>query len=251
MKLEFGDLKFSRLQLTGIYRGVVEDNNDPLKNGRCRIRVFGVHSSSNIATETEGIPTSQLPWAEPVLGLIEGSISGYGLFAVPLQGSHVFVFFENGNHMKPRYFGSAPGVVETAASPAPAGRTPDAFTDPNGVYPDRSGTDFPTEAQTNYPENIVLKTHGGHVIEIDNTENAKRLKIYHSSGTNAEINNEGSVTITRKKDNTDNITGNATTTVGGDLNITISGNANVNISGDATITVTGKCNITGNPINLN
>ena len=31
-------------QLYGIYRGVVEDNNDPEKKGRCRVRVFGVHT---------------------------------------------------------------------------------------------------------------------------------------------------------------------------------------------------------------
>jgi hypothetical protein len=251
MKIELGDLKQPSLKLEGIYRGVVEDNADPTMNGRCKVRVFGVHSDSNIGTSTEGIPTDQLPWAEPVLGLIEGSISGYGFFAVPLQGSHVFVFFENGNHMKPRYFGSAPGTVSSAATAPVAGITPTAFTDPDGVYPDKTGVDFPTEAQTGYPNNIVLKTHGGHLIEIDSTENAKRIKIYHSSGTNAEVDNDGVVTITRVSDHIDNITGDQTITIGGDSTLDITGNWVVNVGGNATVTVTGKCTVTGNPINLN
>lgn len=243
MKIEFSDLKQPSLKLEGIYRGVVEDNNDPNMNGRCRIRVFGVHSASNVATSTEGIPTAQLPWAEPVLGLIEGSISGYGFFAVPLKGSHVFVFFENGNHMKPRYFGSAPGTNTAVASPPTQGQTSPTFVDPDGVYPDKAGVDFPTEAQTGYPNNIVLKTHGGHLIEIDSTTDAKRLKVYHGSGTTTEIDNDGNVTTTVIKSETKNITEGLTVTVGTDWSITVTGNA--------TIAVTGQCTVTGNPINLN
>ena len=251
MKIELSDLKQPSLKLEGIYRGVVEDNADPTFNGRCRVRVFGVHSDSNIATSTEGIPTDQLPWAEPVLGLIEGSISGYGLFGVPLQGSHVFVFFENGNHMNPRYFGSAPGTNSTAATVPVAGQTVPAFTDPDGVYPDKTGVDFPTEAQTGYPDNIVLKTHGGHLIEIDSAENAKRIKIYHGSGTTSEIDNDGNVTTTIVKSETKNVTEARTVTIGTDESLTISGDWTVTVTGNATIAVTGQCNVTGNPVNLN
>lgn len=251
MKVDYKEFKISTLKLEGIYRGVVEDNADPTMNGRCKIRVFGVHSSSTTETATDGIATANLPWAEPVLGLIEGSISGYGLFSVPLQGSHVFVFFENGNHTMPRYFGSAPGTVATAATPPAAGTTIAGFTDPDGVYPDKTGVDFPTEAQTGYPNNIVLKTHGGHLIEIDSTEGAKRIKIYHASGTNAEVDNDGIVTITRVSDHIDNITGDQTITVGGDASLTISGDWTVTVAGNANITVTGACNVTGNPVNLN
>ena len=258
MRINLTDLKQPDLKLHGIYRGVVEDNEDPTFAGRCRVRVFGVHSSSPVGSSTEGIPTANLPWADPVLGLIEGSISGYGLFAVPLQGSHVFVFFESGNHMMPRYFGSAPGTVAAAAAPPAQGAEPVAFVDPDGVYPDAIGVEFNTGEGT-YPHNIVLKTHGGHIIELDSTPEAKRIKIYHSSGTNAVIDNEGIVTITRVSDHIDNITGDSTTTIGGDHSVTVTGDSTVDITGDwivnvggnAVITVTGKCTVTGNPINLN
>ncbi len=250
MRINLQDLKQTDLKLHGIYRGVVEDNADPTFAGKCRVRVFGVHSSSPVGSSTEGIATASLPWAEPVLGLIEGSISGYGLFAVPLQGSHVFVFFENGNHMMPRYFGSAPGTVATAAVPPVEGTEPVAFVDPDGVYPDAAGVEFNTGEGT-YPHNVVLKTHGGHIIELDSTPEAKRIKIFHSSGTNAVIDNEGIVTITKVSDHIDNITGDSTVTIGGDSTVDITGNWIVNVGGNATITVTGKCTVAGNPINLN
>lgn len=116
-------------RLDGIYRGVIEDNNDPEKAGRCRIRIFGVHTDNKIKTELDGIPTDELPWAEPALSLFEGSVSGFGSWTVPLQGSHVFLFFENGHILQPRYFASAPGI------PTESPDKKSGFNDPDGNYP--------------------------------------------------------------------------------------------------------------------
>jgi hypothetical protein len=127
-------------RLDGIFRGVVEDNEDPLKAGRVRVRVHGIHTSSKIKTELEGIPTDELPWAEPILPINEGSISGFGIWAVPLQGSHVMCFFENGNPTQLRYFGSMPGIPESKESYSNDNRdtmSTDGFKDPNGQYPTR------------------------------------------------------------------------------------------------------------------
>ena len=97
-------------KLFGIYRGVVEDNNDPEKRGRCKIRIFGLHSENLVLSGMEGIPVEDLPWSEVVLPVLEGSVTGFGFWSVPLQGSHVFLFFENGNIQFPKYFASAPGI---------------------------------------------------------------------------------------------------------------------------------------------
>ncbi|NCD00180.1 MAG: hypothetical protein EOL95_10835 [Bacteroidia bacterium] len=48
-------------KLFGIYRGCVEDNNDPEKRGRCKIRIFGLHSESITLSGMEGIPVEDLP----------------------------------------------------------------------------------------------------------------------------------------------------------------------------------------------
>jgi hypothetical protein len=46
------------------YIGVVEDNNDPKKLGRCKIRVFDVFDGRNKANEYD-LKTIDLPWAFP------------------------------------------------------------------------------------------------------------------------------------------------------------------------------------------
>jgi hypothetical protein len=222
-----------RNALGGIYRGVIEDNNDPDMLGRCRIRVWGVHDELKDEGKLEGIPTKNLPWAEPCLGLIEGSVSGAGLFSVPLQGSHVFLFFEGANWQSPRYFATAPGL------PTEAPDTSKGFNDPSGTYPredrlnqpdyhklsrgdtvgtlvehknDNVDTDVPiansgetwTEPDSayaaEYPENIVLATHGGVTVEIDSTAGKQRVHIWHPSNSYIEIDFEGNVVFRNEGD---------------------------------------------------
>ncbi len=253
IKNELRDLRTSDGKLYGIFRGVVEDNADPLLAGRCKVRVFGIHTATKIKTVTEGIPTAELPWAEPALSLLEGSISGYGLWTVPLNGSHVFVFFENNHILNPRFFASAPGIV----SALPTGEL--GFEDPNAVYPDATGVEYASEAQATYPHNIVLKTHGGHIIEIDSTTGTKRFRMYHPSGYDMAIDDSGNIVISVPGDHTETVTGdqsitvsgNQTVAITGDWTVTIGGDASITVRGDATITFAGICNITGNPLNLN
>ena len=38
--------------------GIVESNADPLHIGRCRVRVYGIHSD-----DVDAVPESALPWA--------------------------------------------------------------------------------------------------------------------------------------------------------------------------------------------
>lgn len=55
-------LEKPKYTLTGMYRGLVEDNDDPLDAGRVKVRVFGVSDDPSILV-------SQLPWAEPALNM--------------------------------------------------------------------------------------------------------------------------------------------------------------------------------------
>jgi hypothetical protein len=120
-------------KLFGIYRGVVEDRKDPLRLGRVRVRIWGVHTEEQSGDYNKA-PYDQLQWAHPCLSTFGGSISDVGAFYVPLQGSHVFVFFENGNMMQPRYFSSAPGYPIDGAKFSQFEKQ-DGFIDPDEEYP--------------------------------------------------------------------------------------------------------------------
>lgn len=227
MRNRFADMQIGSTNLNGFYRGVVEDNNDPEKRGRLKVRIFGVHSASKTSGDTDGIETDNLMWSEPALPITEGSQSGFGAFSIPLKGAHVFLFFENGNPMSPRYFASSPGVPQTKSS------AKEGFNDPDGVYPtehrlgepdyhrlmrgetDKTIVKDKTDKlkkninvaggekwdepnpmnETEYPHNIVLATHGGVTVEIDSTPNKQRIHIYHPSNTYIEIGPKGDMVI--------------------------------------------------------
>lgn len=71
-----------------IFLGVVEDNNDPDRQNKCRIRVINVF---------EGIPTEDIPWATPWKDN-NGLVS-----SLPDVGKVVSVEFENGDLYNPIY----------------------------------------------------------------------------------------------------------------------------------------------------
>jgi len=211
------DFSLPQEKLSAIYRGVVEDNVDPLLAGRCRVRIFGVHSQSKTKSATDGIPTVELPWAEPALPVMEGAVSKNGFFSVPLVNSHVFVFFENGNILKPIYF---------AAAPAISGGVPD--------WSSGGGT---------YPHNTVLQFHGGHYVEFDSTSGAERIKIYHKTGTLTSIDKDGNIQVTGVKNETINIAKDVTQTVGGNESDTVTGTWTITVTGAATINATGNATV--------
>lgn len=71
-----------------IYFGIVEDNADPRRMGRCRIRV---------QTVFDQIPVGDIPWATP-----HRACDGRS-FSVPAVGKIVNVLFENGDLYSPVY----------------------------------------------------------------------------------------------------------------------------------------------------
>lgn len=90
-----------------LFFGVVEDRNDPLRLGRCKIRIFGVHPEDLTLVTTE-----QLPWAMPIMSITgnPGTL-GIGYSPVgPTVGTHVVGFFADGmDRQQPFFFGVIPG----------------------------------------------------------------------------------------------------------------------------------------------
>jgi len=91
----------SRLQM---HTGIVVDNNDPDKIGRCRIRVFGVFDNDTIKVE-------DLPWASPEHGFVGSKV---GSFVVPPVDTLVRVYFDNDDLYAPVYTSK---VVNTSQIP--------------------------------------------------------------------------------------------------------------------------------------
>jgi len=81
------------------YIGAVEDNNDPKRLGRCRIRVFDIFDEKNTKGEYE-IEMEDLPWATPWRDVNGNS------FNLPDVGKVVTVMFEDGNKNNPIYISS-------------------------------------------------------------------------------------------------------------------------------------------------
>ncbi len=78
------------------YMGIVEDPNDPRKEGRCRIRVFGIH---------DDLSTKDLPWAYPrQKSTFFGHDGKAGSLSIPKKNSAVVVGFNNGNIYSPEYY---------------------------------------------------------------------------------------------------------------------------------------------------
>lgn len=250
--------------------GVVESRNDPLFLGRCKVRIFGYHTS-----DLSQLPTDDLPWCAPIQPITSAAISGIGSTPLgPVEGSWVVGFFLDGEDcQQPVMFGTIGGahnkeyVLENKDKD-------EGFKDPNKKYPLQSRlnrsdvnrlalgiaseTIIPMKnAQriknvklpfdlgewsepdivyaAKYPFNHVIETESGHTIELDDTAGAERIHVYHKSGTYVEITPTGS--MIRK------VKGNSYEIVTKNNNISIAGAANISIGGSANVTVASNCNI--------
>jgi hypothetical protein len=74
-----------------IHLGEIVDINDPLKQGRARIRVFGFYDDLEI---------DDIPWAEQISGLSFSSARGNGNISIPRVGATVNVQFDGSNYYK-------------------------------------------------------------------------------------------------------------------------------------------------------
>jgi len=236
------------------FHAIVEDVKDPLTTGRVRVRCFGYHDSDKMK-----IPTEHLPWAFVMSPTTSASVSGIGFTPHALvQGSQVIGFFRDGaNAQHPIVMGSIPGHIKEL----PDFET--GFSDPDGKYPleDRIGTpdvnqlagsshaDAPyrinreeslrkdietargdlwsepsSQASPVYPNNKVMETTSGHIVELDDTENVERIAISHKSGTYIEIGPDGSVSRKSVSGETHIIDADSNIFVGGDSRIHIQNN---------------------------
>ena len=103
--------------------GIVEDTNDDIFEGRCKIRVYGKMDDRVDPEDPQSafkIPTVALPWARPHQLMYGGSNSGSGKFEIPKLGSIVRITFDNGNYYQPVYHENIYPSDETKAEVEPS-----------------------------------------------------------------------------------------------------------------------------------
>ena len=199
-----------------MYRGVVEDNKDPQKSGRVRVRIQGIHTENNenSSEKFSYIKTSDLPWAEVMGGTEFGLIGGVGLTSILRQGTWVWVFLDAGNSNKPVVM----GVINGGNKEKWLYSSGKGFCDPDGQFPvdDYIGSyDTNKKVQSKYPYNAVLETESGHIIEIDDSSGDERIKIHHKTGTQITLDAQGNLVIDVEKDESIHVKGNTVIRVDG------------------------------------
>lgn len=147
----------------GKYRGTVDDNRDPERLGRVKLRVPSV--LGDCVTD----------WAWPCLPY--GGKADQGMFFVPDEGARVWVEFEEGNLDLPLWVGTF-------------------WARPDGE------TEIPAEAQVmeeSEPSRRVLKTSSGHVLELSDVEGEERVVLRHRDGAVLSMDEHGSVVVSNKE----------------------------------------------------
>ena len=109
------------------YTGCVEDRNDPLKLGRCQVRIVGLHTEDKTI-----LPTKDLPWAFPVTPITSAGISGIGTTPLgPVEGSWVLIMFMDADEQMPIMMGTLGGISQI----------PNAKDDPGTIQVDKVDPD--------------------------------------------------------------------------------------------------------------
>lgn len=242
--------------------GVVEDINDPEQISRVKVRILGHHTA-----DKKSLKTNDIMWAMTLMPTTSASVSGVGFSPSGLvNGSYVVGFWMDGEDaQRPVIIGSWHGIPQELADVNLG------FNDPGGVYPkevNEPDTNKLARGQNTivdviddkinnpasvykavYPNNKVFQSTSGHTIELDDTTDGERIRVYHKSGSFVEFHPNGDV-VQSNKNKWQITTGNDSVRVVGDVKIFVDGSADIDVGGDTTITcdqttVNGNVKIVG------
>jgi len=204
--------------------GIVKKiDGDPKKLGRVKVQIIGQHVND--------VDPDILPWASFMMPTTSASLGGVGDTPSVSINTHVVGFWVDGyNKQMPVIFGTHlfnpdedDGSSKHSLSMLARGE--------NVINKEKVGSvepDSPYSAV--YPYNRVITTKSGHVIELDDTEGAERIHIYHKSGAYIEIDKDGKLVIKTPADSFDITGGAKSITVTGDCRMEVGGNLNATIS---------------------
>ena len=266
------------------WMGVVEDRKDPLKLGRCKVRIVGWHSADKMS-----LPTEKLPFAQAILPL--NNPHPYA----PKESDMVMGFFLDGeNAQQPVMMGVMPSIpLAPADNQAPYNdpRTQEEI-DLAPVKPNETANGYPrlvdepitsrlarnetantssvvslkkeriTANNTSsverepyynaeYPYNKVYESESGHALEFDDTRDNERVHLYHRAGSYMEYGPDGSLVERVERDKFSVTVGDESVLVKGDVTVTVEGDITMQVNGNYDLNVTGDIKVNGATINLN
>lgn len=188
--------------MSKFYKGIVVDNNDPLKRGRVKVKINGIHDDT--------ITKESLVWSDVIQPAFLGISGGTGSFSILQLNTSVWVQYDNDNFSNPIVVGilvggseGRNGSFDVDLAYKGAKDHPDWATESIPYHDDatpkvnlsKTGT-INTVQDDKYLTTDVIKTPYGHTIEFDNTANREGIRIRHGNGLSCiTLNNDGSIDI--------------------------------------------------------
>lgn len=172
------------MRYNDVYKGVVQDAADPRKSGRVRCscpQVMGAGAGSS----------KWLDWARVANPLGRPSTTSDSGAFLPLPvGTAVAIVFEEGKPDFPVVLGALVDLPSDNSGLPKIARGESDGT--NGEDRTHRGVLVPagTSGESEYGKNHVLKTPGGHIIEVDDTGGG-RIRVRHRNGSFMELNSDG------------------------------------------------------------
>lgn len=250
-----------------IFFGIVINNDDNLKIGRCQVRIIGLY---------DGISDNDLPWLQIITPITFST-----MIKPPNIGEQVACISLDEHNQTILILGIVPGISDYTNYPdTPREARNDSSDISNSiVYKksknliDKIGSSSWSEPDAKktysaiYPKNRVLETESGHFLEFDDTEGSERIHIYHKTGSYVEIIPDGSIVIRSINNSytltdinakhyiggseTKNIEESKLEEIGRNSNISIKGSETKNVEGSITLVIGSSLNITSPTMNVN
>lgn len=143
-----------------VHLGEIVDINDPLKQGRARVRVFGFFDDLEI---------EDIPWAEQISGLSFSSARGNGNISVPRLGAIVNVQFDGPNYYKCFY------EFEKESAPSLLAEISDSYEGAQSIWYDVESEPGPLKLFYTKKKGMVLSL-GDAKVQLD-TQNGGKLRV--------------------------------------------------------------------------
>lgn len=217
-----------------LYRAIVENNLDPEMLAKVQVRISGIHSDSQ-ERDFEGSTTTDLPWAEVIGGTDFGLINGVGTSSVLQVGTLVWLLLEDDDPNRPIIIGVIKGISngESDINKNARGQTSRAISTKNSG----AGGLVSAQGASVYPENHVIESASGHMIELDDSPGQERVQIIDKNGNYSEMNLSAYIDkAVKDKINVvmgelkEHIVGKTTIQSDSDVTWNITGNLKINVS---------------------